>query len=84
MNIDKTYVYDERPEFLSYNAASFPYMGIPMMPMMQSNNSCQNNNNNLEKRISSLENRVQKLENSLYPKAMDTTNYSYQNSLNIM
>lgn len=83
MNVDKTYVYDERPGFMSYSAANFPYMGMPMMPIAQSNNSCQNNNN-LEHRINSLENRIQKLENSLYPKAMDSTNFSYQNSLNIM
>lgn len=86
MNVDKTYIYDERPDFVSYNAASFPYMGMPMqmMPVAQSNTTCQNNDNNLENRISSLENRVSKLESSLYPKAMDTSTYSYQNSLNIM
>ncbi len=73
---------NDRDGFMSYNMASFPYMGMPMMPITMDNNSCQNN---IEKRISNLENRVSKLENNMYPKAIDNTNgYTYQSSLNIM
>lgn len=93
--MDKTYVYDERPGFESYNMM---YSGMPPMmgPYMNYNmgQTCQNNNSNLENRISKLENtvdnlqnRVSRLEGNMYPQAVDYNNYpksTYQNSMNMM
>lgn len=90
--IDKTYVYDERPGFESYNSINFPYPGN-MIPFSQMN---MNNNNfsllnqkisNLENKVNTLEDRIQRLESNMYPTAIDysqTPNYAYQNSMNIM
>lgn len=88
-NYDKTFVYDERPAFESYNGMSVQYPNMPVMPMYPNNmmmpnmNNNSNNYNNLENRVSSLEKKVQdleskiqKLENNLYPKAVDYTEMS--------
>lgn len=95
MNIDKSYIYDERPGFESYNMVNFPYPNMPMMypnPSMNTNyQSCSDNMNNkinqLEKQIDNLQNRVSRLEGSMYPQAVDYNTYpkaTYQNSMNIM
>lgn len=84
---DKTFVYDERPGFESYNAVNMQYPSMPIMPynMVMPNTMNQNMNsyNNLEGRVSklekniqNLENKIQKLENNIYPKAMDYTQMS--------
>lgn len=85
-NYDKTFVYDERPSFESYNSMNMQYPTMPIMPMypggmMPNNNS--NSYNNLESRISTLENKVKNLENkfknlenNLYPKAVDYSQMS--------
>ena len=99
-NYDKTYVYDERPGFESYNAFNMQYPNIPVMPYMAMPMNQNNGMNNLESRISTLENKIsnlenkiQRLENSIYPSAVDysttksSSDYlttSYQNSMNIM
>ena len=85
-NYDKTFVYDERPSFESYNSMNMQYPSMPMMPvypgnmMMPNMNKNSNSYNNLESRVSTLEkkvqnleNKLQKLENNLYPKAVDYT-----------
>lgn len=97
MNIDKPYMFDERPGFESYNMVNFPYPSMPMMYPIntgyQNTSSCNNNsNNNIENRISKLENqidnlqnRVSRLEGSMYPQAVDYNTYpkaTYQNSMN--
>ena len=93
-NYDKTFVYDERPSFESYNMMPV-YPGNMMMPNMNNNSNSYNNLESristLEKKVQNLENKLQKLENNLYPKAVDYTemssdyiNASYQNSMNIM
>ena len=94
--MDKTYIYDERPGFESYNMMNFG-PGMPMMtPYMNYNmgQTCQKNNNNYDNRISKLEstvenlqNRVSRLEGNMYPQAVDYNNYpkaTYQNSMNMM
>ena len=87
--MDRTYIYDERPGFESYNMFN---TGMPMMyPYM--NTSCQNNSNienriiKLENTVDNLQNRINRLEGNTYPQAVDYNTYpkaSYQNSLNIM
>lgn len=75
---DKTFVYDERPGFESYNAVSMQYPNMPVMPMQpypnmmvpnmgfnQNSNNNSNSYNNLESRISNLEKSVQNLENKI-------------------
>ena len=88
-NYDKTFVYDERPSFESYNSMNMQYPSMPMMPvypgnmMMPNMNNNSNSYNNLESRVSTLETKVQNLEtkiknleNSIYPKAVDYTQMS--------
>lgn len=85
-NYDKTFVYDERPSFESYNSMNMQYPSMPMMPVYPGNMMMPNMNNNsnsynnlesristLEKKVQNLENKLQKLENNLYPKAVDYT-----------
>ena len=85
-NYDKTFVYDERPSFESYNRMNMQYPSMPMMPVYPGNMMMPNMNNNsnsynnlesrvstLEKKVQNLENKLQKLENNLYPKAVDYT-----------
>ena len=88
-NYDKTFVYDERPSFESYNSMNMQYPSMPMMPVYPGNMMMPNMNNNsnsynnlesrvstLEKKVQNLENKLQKLENNLYPKAVDYTGMS--------
>lgn len=85
-NYDKTFVYDERPAFESYNSMSMQYPNMPIMPMnpgYMMPNMNNNSYNNLESRVSTLEKKVQnleskldKLENNIYPKAVDYTTMS--------
>ena len=94
--MDKTYVYDERPGFESYNMVNFPTPGMPMMyPNMNYNmgQTCSQNNNyenrisRLEQEVDNLQNRISRLEGSMYPQAVDYNSYpktSYQNSMNMM
>ena len=69
-NYDKTFVYDERPSFESYNSMNMQYPSMPMMPvypgnmMMPNMNNNTNSYHNLESRFSTLEKKVQNLENS--------------------
>ena len=64
-NYDKTFVYDERPSFESYNSMNMQYPSMPMMPvypgnmMMPNMNNNSNSYNNLESRVSTLEKKVQ-------------------------
>ncbi len=92
--MDKTYVYDERPGFESYNMMNF-VPGMPMMyPNMNYNNGqCSQNNNyesrfsRLENEINDLQNRISRLEGNMYPQAIDYNSYpktTYQNSMNMM
>ena len=88
--MNKSYVYDERPGFESYNMMNFGMPGMPIMyPYQQS--TCQNNNDNkiakLEQEINNLQTRVSRLEGSMYPQAVDYNSYpkaTYQNSMNMM
>ena len=92
--MNKSYVFDERPGFESYNMMNFTNPLMPMMYPYPSNNmSCQNNSNienrisKLENTVDNLQNRVNRLEQSMYPQAVDYNNYpktSYQNSMNMM
>lgn len=88
-NYDKTFVYDERPSFESYNSMNMQYPSMAMMPVYPGNMMMPNMNNNsnsynnlesrvstLEKKVQNLENKLQKLENNLYPKAVDYTEMS--------
>lgn len=85
--MDKTYIYDERPGFESYNMM---YSGMPMMAPI--NQTCQNNNydnriSKLESEIDNLKNRMSRLESNIYPQAVDYNSYpktTYQNSMNMM
>ena len=88
--MDKTYFYDERPGFESYNMMNF----VPgMYPPIYNQGQCSNMNNydsrisKIETEINNLQNRVSRLEGSMYPQAVDYNTYpktSYQNSLNII
>lgn len=82
MNLDKSFVYDERPGFESYSMMNM----YPMMPMMPNNTNCYNNLesriSSLEKKVNILENNLRNIQNSMYPQATDYS--SYQNSMNIM
>ena len=88
-NYDKTFVYDERPSFESYNSMNMQYPSMHKMPVYPGNMMMPNMNNNsnsynnlesrvstLEKKVQNLENKLQKLENNLYPKAVDYTEMS--------
>ena len=88
-NYDKTFVYDERPSFESYNSMNMQYPSMLMKPVYPGNMMMPNMNNNsnsynnlesrvstLEKKVQNLENKLQKLENNLYPKAVDYTEMS--------
>ena len=91
INLNNTFLYDERPGFESYNMMNFT-PGMPIMyPNMNYNSSCQNNNidnriNKLENEINNLQNRVSRLEGNMYPEAVNYNSYpksTYQNSLNM-
>lgn len=95
--MDKTFVYDERPGFESYNMVNFPNPGMPIMyPNMNyvnTGSSCAQNNNyenriqKLENDINNLQNRVSRIEGNMYPQAVDYNTYpksTYQNSMNMM
>ena len=88
MNIDKSYIYDERPGFESYNMMNFPYPGMPIYPNMNYvDNNLESKISKLENKIDNLQNRVSRLENNMYPQAIDSNTFpkaTYQNSLNIM
>ena len=45
-NYDKTFVYDERPSFESYNSMNMQYPSMPMMPVYPGNMMMPNMNNN--------------------------------------
>ena len=97
--MDKTYIYDERPGFESYNMMNFNTPGMPMIYPnmgynMQSTCSGNSSNNNYESRITKIESdvdnlqtRLSRLEGSIYPQAVEYNSYpktTYQNSLNMM
>ena len=92
--MDRTYIYDERPGFESYNMVNFPMGGMPMMyPMNNQSGTCSNSNNydnrktKLENEVSNLQNRISRLEGNIYPQAIDYNTYpkqTYQNSLNVL
>ena len=90
--MDKTYIYDERPGFESYNMMNFA-PGMPMVPPYMNYNTCSMNNNydnrisRLENEIDNLQNRVSRLEGNTYPQAIDYNSYpktTYQNSMNMI